>query len=272
MTTPKSHQRSASSSNCSSSSSSINSFQGTVSPSPSSSSLSLSADQSSSKEDARTDAKENEQSSIHSEKDIIGAEKEEIISSEKDVIKIEAEDVSLFFPQNSSNDNDAERAKEDFGQDEEYTGCGKTTDIMNQGSVREDGGSIQGASDLESRNEDGVCLPTASAILSSSSSASTIILSASSSSSASTVSVSKSNSQMNKRPRWDAPPPISNISSCAQNQLASAYINNITDISDPDIMICGNCKTVFTSLNVFIDHKNANKCRLRFVCHCQQRP
>ena len=36
-----------------------------------------------------------------------------------------------------------------------------------------------------------------------------------------------------------------------------------------DILICGNCRTFFTSLPLFIQHKRSSKCRLRFVCRCQ---
>lgn len=35
-----------------------------------------------------------------------------------------------------------------------------------------------------------------------------------------------------------------------------------------DVLICGNCRTLFTSLSNFVQHKKMGKCRLRFVCHC----
>ncbi|XP_054164865.1 putative mediator of RNA polymerase II transcription subunit 24 [Oppia nitens] len=38
-----------------------------------------------------------------------------------------------------------------------------------------------------------------------------------------------------------------------------------------DILICGNCRTLFTSLPLFIQHKKSSKCRLRFVCHCHHK-
>lgn len=37
-----------------------------------------------------------------------------------------------------------------------------------------------------------------------------------------------------------------------------------------DVMICGNCRTLFTQLSNFLQHKKLARCRLRFVCHCQQ--
>jgi hypothetical protein len=40
-------------------------------------------------------------------------------------------------------------------------------------------------------------------------------------------------------------------------------------VNNCDIMICGNCRTLFTSLPLFIQHKRLSKCRLRFVCRCQ---
>lgn len=36
-----------------------------------------------------------------------------------------------------------------------------------------------------------------------------------------------------------------------------------------DLMICGVCKSLFTSLPLFVGHKKSDSCRLRFVCHCR---
>lgn len=47
-------------------------------------------------------------------------------------------------------------------------------------------------------------------------------------------------------------------------QLASPQVQ-----PQVDILICGNCRTLFTSLPTFIQHKRISRCRLRFVCHCQ---
>lgn len=38
-----------------------------------------------------------------------------------------------------------------------------------------------------------------------------------------------------------------------------------------DLMICGVCRSLFTSLPLFLRHKKSNSCRLRFVCHCRTR-
>lgn len=35
-----------------------------------------------------------------------------------------------------------------------------------------------------------------------------------------------------------------------------------------DIMICGSCKTLFTNIAEFMQHKKTS-CRLRFVCRCR---
>ncbi len=45
----------------------------------------------------------------------------------------------------------------------------------------------------------------------------------------------------------------------------------LSQIQAYDILICGNCRTFFTSLPLFIQHKRSSKCRLRFVCHCHQK-
>ena len=38
--------------------------------------------------------------------------------------------------------------------------------------------------------------------------------------------------------------------------------------STPDILICGNCRMVFQSLQAMLDHKR-HYCKLRFTCKCQ---
>jgi uncharacterized CHY-type Zn-finger protein len=37
---------------------------------------------------------------------------------------------------------------------------------------------------------------------------------------------------------------------------------------NPDILICGNCREMFTELNDLLDHKRSY-CKLRFTCKCQ---
>ena len=39
----------------------------------------------------------------------------------------------------------------------------------------------------------------------------------------------------------------------------------------PDILICGNCKDIFTNLNDIIEHKKFY-CKLRFACKCGPHP
>ena len=45
------------------------------------------------------------------------------------------------------------------------------------------------------------------------------------------------------------------------------YISQHTITDLPDILICGNCKDLFTTLTDIIDHKK-NYCKLRFACKC----
>ena len=39
-------------------------------------------------------------------------------------------------------------------------------------------------------------------------------------------------------------------------------------LADADILICGNCREVFPSLQKLVEHKR-QRCRLRFTCRCQ---
>lgn len=43
----------------------------------------------------------------------------------------------------------------------------------------------------------------------------------------------------------------------------------MSSASTADLMICGVCKCLFTSLSLFVSHKQRNNCRLRFVCRCE---
>ncbi len=58
--------------------------------------------------------------------------------------------------------------------------------------------------------------------------------------------------------------------------IVSVFLIDVTDHFDlssldiPDILICGNCKEMFTALNDIIDHKK-NYCKLRFACKCGPR-
>ena len=46
------------------------------------------------------------------------------------------------------------------------------------------------------------------------------------------------------------------------------YIIYLSDL--PDILICGNCKEMFTNLPDIVEHKK-NYCKLRFACKCGPR-
>lgn len=45
-------------------------------------------------------------------------------------------------------------------------------------------------------------------------------------------------------------------------------VNKIYIVSgNPDILICGNCREMFTDLHELLDHKKTY-CKLRFTCKC----
>lgn len=52
------------------------------------------------------------------------------------------------------------------------------------------------------------------------------------------------------------------------NHPLLSSVMNPSSTSGIDLMICGNCRTLFTSLPLFNKHKKDNNCRLRFVCKC----
>ena len=91
-----------------------------------------------------------------------------------------------------------------------------------------------------------------------------------SSSSSSSASSSSASGMNHKRPRLDMAP-TQYASLITSQSLASHQLASHQSIApDSDIMICGKCKMLFTSLAPFIDHKKVNNCRLRFICHCQR--
>jgi uncharacterized CHY-type Zn-finger protein len=48
----------------------------------------------------------------------------------------------------------------------------------------------------------------------------------------------------------------------------SRYLNVSLLVSgNPDILICGNCREMFTELQDLLDHKKTY-CKLRFTCKC----
>lgn len=55
----------------------------------------------------------------------------------------------------------------------------------------------------------------------------------------------------------------------SKRQRIEPYSSSIINQNScQDILICGNCKSLFSSLSCFIQHKRNSRCRLRFVCHC----
>lgn len=52
---------------------------------------------------------------------------------------------------------------------------------------------------------------------------------------------------------------------------AVPLVPSVAAMQTYDIMICGNCRTLFTSVALFVQHKRLSKCRLRFVCRCQSK-
>lgn len=45
----------------------------------------------------------------------------------------------------------------------------------------------------------------------------------------------------------------------------------ISHLGNPDTLICGNCREMFTDLGELLDHKRTY-CKLRFTCKCQEVP
>ncbi|XP_059477455.1 uncharacterized protein LOC132197883 [Neocloeon triangulifer] len=73
-----------------------------------------------------------------------------------------------------------------------------------------------------------------------------------------------------KRPRLMVPPgarPILKAAVSAQKAPASASVGQLKTYSNPDILICGNCREMFTELQELLEHKKTY-CKLRFTCKC----
>ncbi|KAG5313560.1 HNRPC protein, partial [Pseudoatta argentina] len=74
-----------------------------------------------------------------------------------------------------------------------------------------------------------------------------------------------------KRPRLM--PPTRAQHPKLQKQQSTANTGTIPDLnqlkvySNPDILICGNCREMFTELGELLEHKR-NYCKLRFTCKC----
>lgn len=212
-----------------------------------------------------------------------------MISSKVVGVKIESE-VSLDFPQNTTPREREGSGSEGKGEE------GTRTEAEEGGGMRreEEGARREGrecegnTGQFDSKTSDGgtshgICSRTCSESLqslpstssspsfaSSSFASSSFGSSSGESSSFSSSSSSSPASGMNyKRPRLDMAP-TQYASLITSQSLASHQLASHQSIApDSDIMICGKCKTLFTSLAPFIDHKKVNNCRLRFICHCQ---
>ncbi|XP_003491192.1 uncharacterized protein LOC117242966 [Bombus vosnesenskii] len=53
----------------------------------------------------------------------------------------------------------------------------------------------------------------------------------------------------------------------AANTATVPDLNQLKVYSNPDILICGNCREMFTDLGELLEHKR-NYCKLRFTCKC----
>nr|XP_050867756.1 uncharacterized protein LOC127071942 isoform X2 [Vespula vulgaris] len=53
----------------------------------------------------------------------------------------------------------------------------------------------------------------------------------------------------------------------SNNTAAVPDLNQLKVYSNPDILICGNCREMFTDLGELLEHKR-NYCKLRFTCKC----
>lgn len=59
----------------------------------------------------------------------------------------------------------------------------------------------------------------------------------------------------------------SNSTSSTATIVTATSTDQIKIYSNPDILICGNCREMFTELQELLDHKKAY-CKLRFTCKC----
>ncbi|XP_069670579.1 uncharacterized protein [Periplaneta americana] len=70
-----------------------------------------------------------------------------------------------------------------------------------------------------------------------------------------------------KRPRLMAPPARPVIKAAIPQKPQPTPMNQLKTYSNPDILICGNCREMFTELQELLDHKKTY-CKLRFTCKC----
>lgn len=70
-----------------------------------------------------------------------------------------------------------------------------------------------------------------------------------------------------KRQRLMATSPRTNKSNQPAKTKEIPPVDQLKIYSNPDILICGNCREMFTDLHELLDHKKAY-CKLRFTCKC----
>lgn len=70
-----------------------------------------------------------------------------------------------------------------------------------------------------------------------------------------------------KRPRLMVPPARPVIKAAIPQKPQPTAMNQLKTYSNPDILICGNCREMFTELQELLDHKKTY-CKLRFTCKC----
>ncbi|KAF4522618.1 hypothetical protein B566_EDAN003600 [Ephemera danica] len=71
-----------------------------------------------------------------------------------------------------------------------------------------------------------------------------------------------------KRPRLMVPPggrPI--LKATPPQKVQMTPVSQLKTYSNPDILICGNCRDMFTDLQELLEHKKSY-CKLRFTCKC----
>ncbi|KAL1456597.1 hypothetical protein WDU94_001315 [Cyamophila willieti] len=62
-------------------------------------------------------------------------------------------------------------------------------------------------------------------------------------------------------------PPIGHLMSSNTTTPPTVAINQLKTYSNADILICGNCREMFTDLQELLDHKKTY-CKLRITCKC----
>ncbi|CAL4063770.1 unnamed protein product, partial [Meganyctiphanes norvegica] len=70
-----------------------------------------------------------------------------------------------------------------------------------------------------------------------------------------------------KRPRLVVPSVRQQTRAPSPKKIVIPGIDDLKTYSSPDILICGNCRELFSSLADFIDHRRTY-CKLRFTCKC----